>query len=110
MESGANADAVWGYSVPTRVTACTAQNDRPLVSRLANIGMPADSATARRRMLRSPNQPSRHGDRKSCGRAPLARPSGARVPISGISEPRFIRLAEFRLLGLLVLVIASSKL
>ena len=42
--------------------------------------------------------------------SPLLGRPGARVPISGISEPRFIRLAQFRLLGLLVPVIASSKL
>ena len=34
--------------------------------------------------------------------SPLLGRPGARVPISGISEPRFLRLAEFRLLGLLL--------
>jgi hypothetical protein len=91
--------------------ACRAQNDRPLVSRLTNIGMAAG-------LLRLPesdcfgpqSQASRYGDRKSRGGDPLLGRPGARAPISGISDPRFVRLAEFRLLGLSVPVIASSKL
>jgi hypothetical protein len=90
---------------------CRAQNDRPLVSRLTNIGMAGG-------LLRLPesdcfgpqSQASRYGDRKSRGGDPLLGRPGARAPISGISDPRFVRLAEFRLLGLSVPVIASSKL
>jgi hypothetical protein len=90
------------------VNRCWAQNDSPR--------MPADCCdcipTHGGRMECFDPQ-SRRAVRVLGGRAeesPFARPSGARVPVSGVSDPGPFGLAEFKLWGLLVPVIASSKL
>jgi hypothetical protein len=67
------------------------------------IGMPAD-------LFRSPNQASRYGEPSRAEESPLARLSEGPSAYFWHFRPRFVRLAEFRLLGLLVPVIASSKL
>ena len=60
------------------VVARLAAGDRPLVSRLTNIGT---------RMLRSPIQASRYGDRGSCGGEPLLdRAGGPECRFSSVSD------------------------